>query len=105
MKRLIQGLAVVAVLGMLVVVGILVWGGPKLRAFPAMPSTYEAKEYCSCRFVSKRDEAFCDAFIFQDIVPTQGRVVDEEHKTVTASALLVSTTAHYVDDRVGCVIQ
>lgn len=105
MKRVVWGLGGLAGLGGAVVVGALAWGGEALIDFPSMPSSYEAKEYCSCRFVSRREASFCDAFVHQDVVPTQGRTVDEEAKTVTATALWVSNTARWVDARQGCVIE
>lgn len=80
------------------------WNVAALTSFPAMPSAYEAKEYCSCRWVSGRDDGFCDRFVHQDVVPTQGRVVDEAARTVTASALWVSSTARWVDRPTGCVL-
>jgi hypothetical protein len=105
MKRVLQVLGAVGGLVLLALAAVLVWGGPELRNFPWMPSSYEAKEYCSCRFVSGRSAAFCDEYIFQDVVPTQGRTVDEEARTVTARALFISTTARFVGEREGCVIQ
>ena len=75
-----------------------------LSAFPGMASAYEAKEYCSCRFVSLRDDDFCAAYVKQHTVPTQGRSVDEAARSVTARALWVSHTARWVDRRQGCVL-
>lgn len=102
MKTLVRGLGAVVVLLVLVLVGVFTWGGRALVDFPSMPSAYEAKEYCSCRWTSGRDAAFCDAFVHQTVVPTQGREVDEAAKSVTARALYVSHTARFVDERRGC---
>lgn len=100
-----RGIAVVAALAIAVPVA---WGvanrGP-LSSFPSMPSAYEAKEYCSCRWVSGRDDAFCDRFVRQSVVPTQGREVDEGAKRVTARALWVSHTAEWTGPRTGCVVR
>ncbi len=92
---------------LLVMVGTGIWvamNWQALSTFPGMPSSYEAKEYCSCRFVSRRDDAFCAAYVAQSTVPMQGREVDEANKTVTSTALWVSNTAKYVDQRRGCVL-
>ena len=79
------------------------WGA--LSTFPWMPSSYEAKELCSCRFVERRDAAFCDAYVAQSVVPSQGHVVDEEGRRVTATALWLSSSARWVSDRDGCAIE
>ena len=76
-----------------------------LSTFPGMPSSYEAKEYCSCRWVSNRPDDFCAAYVAQSTVPMQGREVDEAGKRVTSTALWTSSTARYVDRRRGCVLE
>lgn len=78
---------------------------PALSSFPKLPSAYEAKEYCSCRFVEGRDATFCDRYVYQDVVPSQGHVVDEAHKRVTARALWIRSSAHWVSPKVGCVLE
>lgn len=101
-----RSLVLLGIGGVLLVVGAYVarnWAA--LSTFPRMPSAYEAKEYCSCRFVEGRDGAFCDAFVYQDVVPSQGRTVDEANKRVTAKALWVSTSAVWVSERAGCVLE
>lgn len=94
--------------------GILFCGGARLVlgdtlvqlvTFPNMPSAYEAKEYCSCRWVEGRDADHCDGYIAQDVVPTQGRTIDEANKRVTAKALWRTHSAHWVSEREGCVIE
>ncbi len=102
MKRIAAGMGVSTLLAAAL---LFAWGGVALLDFPRMPSAYEAKEYCSCRFVVGRDPAFCDAFVHQDVVPTQGRTVDEEARTVTVRALGVSSTARWRGPREGCVLE
>lgn len=104
MSRWIRGGLGLFALTVGALVAVLVWGGPELRSFPDMPSSYEAKEYCSCRWTSGMDATFCDDFVFQTIIPTQGRTIDEAGKSVTARALFRSNTARWVDDRQGCVL-
>jgi len=79
--------------------------GSALSTFPRMPSAYEAKKYCSCRWVEGRDATFCDHYVYQDVVPSQGRTVDEANKTVTAKALWIRTSARWIGPREGCVIE
>ncbi len=104
MKRILKGLGAVACVVFVVLGSWIAANWTVLSTFPMMPSSYEAKEFCSCRFVSDRDGAFCAAFVKQSTVPMQGREVDEAAKTVTSRALWTSSTARYVDERRGCVL-
>ena len=89
----------------LVLVAIVVaWNWSQLSAFPDLPSSYEAKELCSCLFVEGRDQEHCEGFIRQDVVPIEGRSYDMSGKTVTVRALWTENRAHYVSPRVGCVL-
>ena len=73
-----------------------------LSTFPQMPSAYEAKEMCSCLWVEQRSTAYCEQWVRQSVVPSQGREVDEAARTVTARALWQTTTARYLGEREGC---
>ncbi|MEZ4385870.1 MAG: hypothetical protein R3A79_31415 [Nannocystaceae bacterium] len=75
-----------------------------LSTFPAMPSSYEAKELCSCLFVEGRAQADCEAFVRQDVVAIDSRVYDMEGKRVRVRALWSESSAHYVSPRYGCVL-
>ncbi len=75
-----------------------------LRAFPRLPSGYEAKELCSCLFVEGRSQPECEAFIRQSVVPIDSRSFDMEGKKVTVTALWTSRSAHWVSPRYGCVL-
>lgn len=75
-----------------------------LSVFPDLPSSYEAKELCSCLFVEGRSQADCEAFIRQDVVSIDGRDFDMEGKAVTVRALWNENRAHYVSPRHGCVL-
>ena len=90
---------------LLLIGGFVAWNWTMLSNFPSLPSSYEAKEYCSCRFVSHRSEAFCDQYVFQDVVPTQGRDVDEANKRVTARALWQENSARWISPSQGCVLE
>lgn len=106
MKRSVgRGLAaLVAVVG-LAAGGWLVANRAAVTGFPRMPSSYEAKEYCSCRWVSGRDDTFCAHFVAQSVVPTQGREVDEANRRVTARALGIRSSARWVGPREGCRVE
>lgn len=93
--------AVLLLMGLVMVAPLL----PALLSFPSMPGAYEAKEYCSCLWVEGRDQAFCDNFVYQSVVPSQGRTVDEATKTVTARALWRTSSARWESREYGCVIE
>lgn len=78
------------------------WGA--LSSFPALPSSYEAKELCSCLFVEGRSQGECEAFIRQDVVGIDGRDFDVDNRRVTVRALWSENSAHYVSRRHGCVL-
>ena len=107
MKYVKYGAAGVAglVVLLLVAIGVVFAASPSLRAFPYLPSAYDAKQTCSCRFVEHRDAAFCEDFVAQDVVPIQGRSVDEQARTADVTALWITTRARWVSDREGCRIE
>ena len=104
MKRVLQGVGAVIVALLMAGGGWVAWNWAIVSAIPQLPGSYESKEYCSCRFVSGRDDAFCEGFVKQSTIPMQGRWVDEATKTVTARALWRSESARYVDAKRGCVL-
>jgi hypothetical protein len=73
-----------------------------LSAFRDLPSSYEAKELCSCLYVEGRPREACELFIRQTVVPIQGRDFDDAAKAVTVRALWTSSTARYTSPRYGC---
>jgi hypothetical protein len=95
-----------AVIGCVVAAGavFVLFNWSTLSTFPAMPSSYEAKELCSCLFVENRSQADCEAFVRQDVVNIDGREYDMEGKKVTVRALWSENSAHYVSKRYGCVL-
>lgn len=69
-----------------------------------LASAFSAKEMCSCLFVSGRPEAECKAYTKVDPAVAHYRV-DWEEKRVSATALAMGhTTAHWVDERTGCMM-
>ena len=101
-RNLRTGLGLFAVLVVTLGIGAVVPMWEALSAFPQMPSAYEAKEMCSCRWVEGRTAGACEKFVAQSVVPIQGRDVDEAAKKVTVHALWTSSSAHWVDARTGC---
>lgn len=69
-----------------------------------LASSFAAKETCSCRFVMKRDEAFCREWV--RVSPNVARPrIDEVNKTVTARSLgMAKATARFIDEQVGCTL-
>lgn len=104
MKRALQAIAALLGLVLLAAGGWVAWNWEVVSAIPMLPSSYEAKEFCSCRFVSGRDDAFCARFVKQSTIPMQGRSVDDQARTVTATALWTSHTARYRGPKLGCVL-
>ena len=98
----IVGIVVGLVLAAAATFLLLNWGA--LSSFPALPSSYEAKELCSCLFVEGRTQGECEAFIRQDVVGIDGRDFDVDNKRVTVRALWSENSAHYVSRRHGCVL-
>ena len=69
-----------------------------------LTSSYAATEVCSCIFVMEQDEDFCRAWTKANPAVATFRV-DYERKRVEASAIMLwGTTAHFVDERTGCVL-
>ena len=69
-----------------------------------MLTAYRAKEVCSCLFVQKQTEAYCQAYTvaFPNLASYS---VDFENQSVQAEALLVWTnTARYSSANFGCVL-
>lgn len=64
-----------------------------------------ARMGCSCMFVMERDEAYCRAWVKAS--PDVAKVTfDTVNKRVEASSFVSwAATAHYVDDKVGCVLE
>jgi len=104
-RPILIGAGVVVGLPVLGVLGWVAVNWAPLSSFPSMPSAYEAKEMCSCLFVEGRDQEFCDRFVFQDVVPSQGREVDLEGRRVTARALWRTHSARWVSAEYGCAIE
>lgn len=76
-----------------------------LLKFRPAPSAYAAKETCSCRWVEGRDDAYCQAWAAQSAVPVKARAVDEDARTVSITALGVTSTARWVSAREGCALE
>jgi hypothetical protein len=64
-----------------------------------------ARMGCSCMFVMERDEEYCRAWVKAS--PNVAKVTfDQGRKRVEASVFISwAAAAHYVDDKVGCVLE
>lgn len=83
----------------------LAWNWPQLSAFPTTPSAYEAKELCSCLWVERRELPYCEAWVRQTVVPSDGHTIDQAHHRVEASALGRSSRARWLGPKVGCQLE
>ena len=65
---------------------------------------YKAKDFCSCYFVMKRDEAYCRDWTVA--APNLASIkLDEEQGTVTTQAIHYwSATARYTGSKTGCTL-
>ncbi len=74
-----------------------------LKAFPYIISSFYSKEFCSCYFIVRQDEAFCHNYARQ-WVPISSFQLDKESKSVTVSGLGKTNTARFFNQKYGCVL-
>ena len=72
-----------------------------LVVYPNIISSYYAKEYCSCFFVTELDEESCHTIVKQWI-PIQSFTLNKENKTVLVKGLWQINSAEYLDEKTGC---
>jgi hypothetical protein len=105
MKKFFKIIGALLLLVLLLVGGFVGYYWQEVSGFPATPSSYEAKEMCSCLFVEGRPQKACEQFIKQDVVPIDERAIDLVNKRVTVKALWISNSAKYVSPQNGCMIE
>jgi hypothetical protein len=105
MKRILRIIGAFLLLVLLLVGGFVGYYWQEVSGFPATPSSYEAKELCSCLFVENRPQKDCEQFIKQNVVPIDSRAFDLPNKRVTVKALWISSSAKYISAKYGCVIE
>ncbi|MBD8573464.1 amidase [Pseudomonas syringae] len=71
-----------------------------LQAFPDIISAYTAKEYCSCRYVTRNPAEYCQGYVKQYVPGTL--IDDQATRTVTASGMGRSNRAMWLGERQGC---
>lgn len=106
-RALRRGLIGLGVALSVVLLGLGVWVAfhwTEVSDMQTLPSAYEAKEMCSCLFVEKQSQAFCERFVSQDVLPIDDRSVDTTKRSVTVRALWSASRARHVSDRLGCVL-
>ena len=85
---------------------LVVWGVANrhdLANFPSIISSFYAKQMCSCLFVVGQTEERCRNESRQ-YVPISGYEIDWDGKAVTVSGLGRTNRAHFVNERLGCVL-
>ena len=97
LKRL--GLGLLAALALLVAAN---W--THLRAFPGVLPAFYAKEFCSCRYVMGREDAYCHAYATQWL-PISSFALDEAAKRVTVRGTGVTRSARWLGPREGCRLE
>ena len=71
--------------------------------FPKVVSAFYSQEYCSCRFIENRDDKFCHWYASQ-MIPIFSREIDERNKLITSSSVGLTTSAKYLNVKMGCQI-
>ncbi len=74
-----------------------------LKYFPAIISSFTAKEMCSCLFVIEQKEPFCRRYVKQWL-PVQKITIDRKKKIVKVKGLWITNEAKYINRRSGCVL-
>jgi hypothetical protein len=68
-------------------------------------TAYTAKQICSCVFVMKRSDEFCNAWA-KEAPDVKTATIDRDRKRVETQAMsLWGARARYVDARHGCVLE
>ncbi|MEM7020692.1 MAG: amidase [Pseudomonadota bacterium] len=77
-----------------------------LTAFPTTSSAFRAKEICSCLFVEKQREAVCEKYPPGLVTSlSDGHLIDRENRRVTSTGLGRHSTAYFVSERYGCILE
>ena len=101
MKRIFLALLVLLLVG----VSAWLWSNREhVAAFPQIISSYTAKEYCSCRYVSQMPAEYCQGYVAQWL-PYSALVDDSSKRQVTVTGLGFSNTATWLSPRQGCALQ
>lgn len=104
LRRIAQVLLVLLLLGLLYLAWLLANNWAQVRSVPHILSSFTAKEYCSCRYVMRRDEGFCRGFVEQWLA-YDALEEDAAARRITARGLGITTTARFVDARTGCRLE
>lgn len=74
---------------------------PYLISFPSLASAFHAKQYCSCIYVMKAGEEFCETWTKQWI-PISKVEHRRDEKSIEVTALFVKNTARHIGEEKGC---
>jgi hypothetical protein len=100
------GKILLGVIGVALVI-VLIWvalNWSDLRAFQPVPSGAYAKFMCSSLFVEGKTEEQARNWA-KVSVPVKEIGIDYTNKSVTARSLFYTSTARYVNERLGCILQ
>jgi hypothetical protein len=89
-------------LKVLLIFNLLFLSSCSLRFLKVISASF-SKEYCSCRYVLKKDKKYCESNSRQ-IVPIFSYDEDELNKKITSHSMGFSTVSIYGGKRVGCLI-
>ena len=75
-----------------------------LAAFPHIISSYYAKEFCSCYYVTHRSAKDCHNTV-RSFISLSKFSIDENKKTIYTSGLGHSSEARYIGEGQGCLLK
>ncbi len=69
-----------------------------------LAAAFSAKETCSCRYVLKMDDAFCDDLTRVSPNVASARTDDSEREVRASALLFWGAKAHWIDAEQGCIL-
>jgi hypothetical protein len=72
---------------------------------PDLLASMRAKEYCTCHFSLKKDDAYCKKKISKGYPFIGEQITDKQNRKVTFNILGATATATHVSERFGCLLK
>lgn len=104
MKKFMKILFMILVIIIIIIGIVTITNWNDINNFRPMVSGAFSKFMCSCLFVEQRSEEQCLQWSKLDL-PVSSYSVNQNEKSVTASALGKTSKASYTNERFGCTLQ
>ncbi len=101
MKTLFYSFVFILILFLLAFLG-LNW--KHFKNFPQVLPTFQAKEVCSCLYVSEQGENYCRELVRQWL-PSATLIIESEARRVKARAFGVERSARFESFKYGCQLE